>query len=153
MAYLAPVLVLLTVLVVCLLLFVIATRSLRRSWYLALGCLVLTGLAGTGLAAARAAEGERLQRLLKALAMPAGRPVPINPTTDLIEVAAGKRVLVYRYRTSDEATVPTAADARRQNCAAGEIRAALELGASVEHEYSSGSAEVQRLTVRRDDCL
>ena len=83
MIYLGPVIVLLIFVAVLLLLFVIATWSLRKSWYASAACLLITGLIATYLTSLHSATTDRLQRLLKSLAMPAGNPVSINPTTSL----------------------------------------------------------------------
>lgn len=153
MIYLGPVLVLLVFLVALLLLFVLAFRSLRYSWYLSLGCLAVTGFIATYLTAQHAATTDRLQRLMRSLTMPTGQPLIINPTTSLLEVAARDGALIYMYETADRKTLPTRADAIQQNCMAPGIRAALELGARVEHQYKAGTTEVLRITLHREDCL
>lgn len=153
MIFLGPAIVLLVFLAVLLLLFIIATRSLRNSWYVALGCLAMLGLSATYLTALHSVTTDRLQRLLKGLSMPAGQPVVINPTTNLIEVEAQKRALIYMYDTTDRKILPTRSDAIRQNCRATDLRAALELGAQVEHRYRAGTTIVQHIIVRREDCF
>lgn len=153
MAYLVPALVLASFIAALSLLFAVATQSLRRSWYLALSSIGLAGLVATYVASCYAEESDRLERLLKGLALPAGNPVTINPTTELVEVKAEKQKLIYKYQTSDKTTLPTPRDAARQNCNAVDIRAALELGAMVEHVYRSTTTEVLRIIVRRENCL
>lgn len=153
MIYLGPVIVLLIFVAVLLLLFVIATWSLRKSWYASAACLLITGLIATYLTSLHSATTDRLQRLLKSLAMPAGNPVSINPTTSLLEVVARKRTLIYIYDIADRKTLPTLGDAIQQNCRVPDLRAALELGARIEHQYRSGASEALRIIVGREDCL
>lgn len=153
MAYLIPSLVLAAFLVALLILFAVATHSVRRSWYLAMTFMGLAGLLATYVASWHAADSERLQRVLRGLAFPAGSPVTINPTTVLMEVKAQNSKLIYRYETADKTAIPTQMDAARQNCSVADIRAALELGAQVEHVYRSATIEVLRIIVLREDCL
>ncbi|ABA81594.1 ribonuclease G and E [Rhodobacter sphaeroides] len=153
MIYLGPVIVLLFFVILLLLLFTLATWSLRNSWYASAACLLITGLIATYLASLQSAAIDRRQRLLKSLAMPAGSPVIINPTTRLLEVVAQKRALIYIYDISDRKALPTRADAIQQNCRATNLRAALELGARIEHQYRAGTTEALRIIVQREDCF
>lgn len=152
MPYLAAALVLLGFFGALLLQIAIATKSLRRSWYLSLVYLAVSAGLVILLFSQQLDDRGRRDRLMTALAMPAGSPVQINKTTKLMEVSPSGSSLVYIYEVTDNAVLPSQAEAIAQNCQLSDLRAILELDAVILHRFGAKDGTYQELKVSRAQC-
>lgn len=130
----------------------IATRSLRKSWYVSLVYLATSASVVVVLVSERLGELDRRDRLMLALSMPPGAPVQINDMTKLIEVTAEGPDLIYRYEVADNSVLPSQAEAVTQNCQQPDLRAVLELGAAISHRFETRSGSTRHIRVSRSLC-
>lgn len=130
----------------------IATRSLRKSWYLSLAYLAISAGVVVFLVSQHLDDSDRRDRLMLALAMPPGSPVQISDTTTLIEVSVSGYELIYTYEVVEDAVPPTQAEAITQNCQQHALRAILELGAVILHRFVGKSGHIQEVKVSRALC-
>lgn len=152
MPYLAAALVLLGFFGALLLQIAIATKSLRRSWYLSLVYLAVSAGLVILLFSQQLDDRGRRDRLMTSLAMPAGSPAQINETTKLMEVSTSGSRLVYTYEVTDNAVLPSQAEAIAQNCQQSDLRAILELGAIILHRFAKKDGTFRELEVSRALC-
>lgn len=132
--------------------FLMATVSLRRSWFLSLFYLAASAAAAVIVSAKFMDDRTRLDRTLAGLVMPPENPARINETTTLLEVAVENHALVYKYEVAEGSPAPSRAEAIKLNCEQGIFRAVLELGGEIRHRYSYSGSKVVEITVDRQLC-
>lgn len=152
MSYIATALVVLSFLIAAFVQIAVATRSLRKSWYLSLVFLTITAVIVVVLVSQALHDKDRRDRLMVSLLRPSGEPVSINDTISVISVSQKGADLIYNYEVLDNAVLPSQTQAIIQNCTQPELRALLELGATIKHKFESKGGSVQEIEVTRMLC-
>lgn len=152
MSYIATALVVLGFLIAAFVQIAVATKSLRNSWYLSLTFLTITAGIVVVFVSQALDDKDRRNRLMVSLLRPSGAPVQINDTTSLISVSQKGAYLIYDYEILDNAELPSQAQAITQNCTQPELRALLELGATIKHNFESKSGSTHVIELTRTLC-
>lgn len=132
--------------------FLVATHSLRQSWFISIAYLVTCAILAVLVTGNFVSTRERLDRLLADLTVAPGSPVRIDDTTILMEIAVEDDALVYKYEVHGEMRPPPALEAVRLNCEQGKLRAVLELGGEIRHRYTGAENKSQEIIIERQQC-
>lgn len=132
--------------------YLMATVSLRRSWFLSLFYLAASAVAAVVVSAKFMDDRTRLDRTLAGLVMPPGNPARINEMTTLLEVAVENHALVYKYEVEEGSPAPSRMEAIKLNCEQGVFRAVLELGGEIRHKYSYSDSKLVEIAIDRQLC-
>lgn len=152
MSYIVAALLVLAFFAALLVQIAVATKSLRNSWYVSIFYLSMSGILIVTLVLSDLNDNDRRDRLLLALSLPSGTKVRINDNTMLIDVTVRGSALIYNYEVADGAPLPSQAEAINQNCLQPNLRAILELGATVFHNFVNASKPVYQVKVTRELC-
>ena len=142
----------LVILLVSFIQFGLAFKSYKVSWYFSLvAYFSISALFVIVLNGART-DNMRLIRVMADLEVPPGRPIIVDPSTKLLKVEGQGETVLFSYEITSQENLPSFADAIEQNCNLASVRAVLELGGRIVHEYQQTQTTVLKIELDRDDC-
>ena len=132
--------------------FLIATRSIRASWWFS---NIVVVSAATMLAVAAYDYVHFLARaetFAEDFVEHQARNVRIHDGLTLLAVRKAGSMIVYSYWAADGAPVPGVEAALANNCAAAPVRLLLEIGYTVVHRFDFETDEDVEIRLERRDC-
>jgi len=132
--------------------FGLAFKSYKISWYFSIMSHCCMGAVLVFVLYGAHRDTVRLYKVMADLEVPPGRPVMVNPSTKLLKVEAQGKTVLFSYEITSQENLPSFADAIEQNCNLALVRAVLELGGRIAHEYQQAQAKILAIEVDRDDC-
>lgn len=133
--------------------FALSHKSIRISWLLS-ACTLLICTALLLISLVRLAEDRsRLFQLLSSSTLKKGKPIQIGAGTYLVEVWLHGSQLIYSYELDNYTEPADPLTSRSQNCDQAKLRAILELGGEIRHEYYRGMQLVDSFSIDRGACF
>lgn len=132
--------------------FRIALRSLRYSYYFSNFLIVVLGIIMSALMYERVVLKVRANAFALDFVSAKGRDVVLSEGLILRSVTKSGNRITYRYLANNVATLPTFSDAVENNCNDMAPRLLLEYGFTIEHVFWINGIENSSIVMRADFC-